>query len=789
MLAKRWIATVAGVFSLLAAAQGARAANGLPPAPGPLQGDAALTYYLGITVNGQDRGRVEPVQQRGGRFWIQAQTLRILGLRVPDDATGLIAVDELPDITAEYDGANQMLNLSVPSEWLPTQQVGGQGLIAREVARSSLGALFNYDVYYSDPSKGAQSYVSALTEQRVFNGFGMVSNTGVYTRYFGRGAEYGNQRDRYMRYDTYWRYNDQARMLSYQLGDFVSGSLNWSNAVRMGGFRFSRNFAVRPDLVTYPLLNFSGDAAVPSAVDLFINGAKASSAELQPGPFTLSNVPYINGAGQATVVTTDALGRQVTTSLPFYVSNTLLAPGLSDFDLSMGKLRRDYGMRNFSYDTAAVSGIYRYGVSQHVTLSAHGESASGLKLAGAGADIGVGVYGTLSLAATNSQSHSDKGQQYLAGYSYYGRNFGVALQRVQRVGDYTDLSSVSGKFRLARRSDQATGTLNLDQFGTVGAGYFDIRADDGTRTRLMNLSYNRALWGNSSVYVSVNKELGGEDYSALLQFVIPLGKGGMVNLGVVRDTQRRYSERAMWSRAVPSEGGLGWNVGYSGGAQHYQQADLTWRSQHMQLQGGLYGERNDYTRWADLSGSLIWMDNAVFASNQVNDAFVLVSTQGYGNVPVRYENQLMGHTNDNGHLLVPWVASYYPAKFGIDTLQLPANVSAGDTEQRVAVSQGSGLLLGFSLQKSVSATVTLVDAEGQALPLGSHAIELNSGAHSVVGWDGQAYFEGLQRDNRLRVVTDEGKECLAEFSLDPERAQIAQIGPLRCALQAPGASQ
>ena len=57
-------------------------------------------------------------------------------------------------------------------------------------------------------------------------------------------------------------------------------------------------------------------------------------------------MPYINGAGEATVVTTDAQGRQVVTSLPFYVSNTLLARGLSDFDLSVGRLRDDYGLRN-----------------------------------------------------------------------------------------------------------------------------------------------------------------------------------------------------------------------------------------------------------------------------------------------------------------------------------------------------------------------------------------------------------------------------------------------------------
>ena len=79
----------------------------------------------------------------------------------------------------------------------------------------------------------------------------MISNTGVYTRYFG---DADNLDSRYLRYDTYWLYNDERNMHSYQLGDYVNGALNWTTPVRMGGFRFARNFGVRPDLVTYPLL-------------------------------------------------------------------------------------------------------------------------------------------------------------------------------------------------------------------------------------------------------------------------------------------------------------------------------------------------------------------------------------------------------------------------------------------------------------------------------------------------------------------------------------------------------
>lgn len=301
-------------LALLSPVHAADYLAGLPPPQPAPSGGSNVLYYLELVINGRDSGQVVPVNAADSHYLLDAAALREAGVRLPGNPAGQVAVDALPEVRADYDSASQQLHLQVPPDWLPEQRFDDPGLVARAPARSSLGALFNYDLYYSDPADGATPWLSALLEQRLFDGFGVISNTGVYTRYFG---DADNLDSRYLRYDTYWLYNDERNMHSYQLGDYVNGALNWTTPVRMGGFRFARNFGVRPDLVTYPLLRFDGQAAVPSTVDLFINGYKASSADLQPGPFAISNVPYINGAGEATVVTTDAQGRQVVTSLPF----------------------------------------------------------------------------------------------------------------------------------------------------------------------------------------------------------------------------------------------------------------------------------------------------------------------------------------------------------------------------------------------------------------------------------------------------------------------------------------
>ncbi len=207
---------------------------------------------------------------------------------------------------------------------------------------------------------------------------------------------------------------------------------------------------------------------------------------------------------------------------------------------------------------------------------------------------------------------------------------------------------------------------------------------------------------------------------------------------------------------------------------------MTWRLQSVRLQAGVYGTSDAETRWADASGSLVWMDRQVFAANQIDDAFVVVSTDGYKDIPVRYENQLVGQTDKNGHLLVPWSSAYYRGKYEIDPLNLPANVQSPNVEQRVAVRRGSGYLLEFPLTRIIAASVVLVDAQQRELPLGSNVTHEQSGARTVVGWDGLVYLENLAAQNTLHVELADGKTCRAQFDIDMQQQQVPLIGPLVC---------
>ena len=334
---------------------------------------------------------------------------------------------------------------------------------------------------------------------------------------------------------------------------------------------------------------------------------------------------------------------------------------------------------------------------------------------------------------------------------------------------------------LSQRSEQVTLSLNLERYGSLGAGYFDVRAADDSRTRLLNLTWSKSLWGNSSFYLSANREIGDSDWAMQAQLVIPFDLRGSLSIGNERSKAGENRQRVNYSRSVPSEGGVGFNLGYAhGDGPAYRQADLTWRLQSVQLQAGVYGSSEAQSRWADASGSLVWMDRQVFAANRIDDAFVVVSTDGYRDIPVRYENQLVGQTDKNGHLLVPWSSAYYRGKYEIDPLNLPANVQSPNVEQRIAVRRGSGYLLEFPLSRIIAASVVLVDARQQELPLGSSVQHEQSGTWAVVGWDGLVYLENLAAQNTLHVTLANGQTCSAQFPVDMQQQQVPLIGPLLC---------
>ncbi len=180
--------------------------------------------------------------------------------------------------------------------------------------------------------------------------------------------------------------------------------------MRYAGLRWSRNFGLRPDLLTTPLLATSGTATVPSTVDVFVNNQLVTSNQLPPGPFVIDRLPTVSGTGDVSVVVRDALGREEVLTQSFYSSVTLLAPGLSQYSVNLGKIRDNYALDSNDYGPTLGEVSYRRGITDAITLEGHAEYLAGeAHAAGLNAAFGLGQIGVINFTGASGGDSSGVG--------------------------------------------------------------------------------------------------------------------------------------------------------------------------------------------------------------------------------------------------------------------------------------------------------------------------------------------------------------------------------------------
>ena len=241
--------------------------------------------------------------------------------------------------------------------------------------------------------------LSATLDARAFSPLGTLSQTAIVRMPSAKGVDV-------LRLDSDYVRSDPGTMVTYTAGDMVSRGFLWTRPIRMGGIQIRRNFGLRPDIITEPLPAVSGSAAVPSTVEVFVNNLKTFSRSIDAGPYRITDIPVTTGNGEARVVLHDAAGHTVETTVPYYVSPSLLRPGLSDFSLEAGLPRLGYATPSDHYVVGkpAISASLRRGTFDWLTLEGHAEANPDIANAGLGMVMRAGTAGVVSMAMSGSRT-------------------------------------------------------------------------------------------------------------------------------------------------------------------------------------------------------------------------------------------------------------------------------------------------------------------------------------------------------------------------------------------------
>ena len=735
------------------------------------------TVYLDVSLNGNPIGNLTPFIENNGKLSASGTVLRSLGFRVPEDNASPLALDDISRLVYRYNPQFQRLSMTIPLDELDWEATQLTNETSTDIDVSSgTGLLLNYDIYAWYSTNRYKS-VSAFSELRFFSPLGVLSNTALFKRETGVGQ--GRWNNNSVRLDTQWETSWPASAISLRLGDTHTAAVPWSRATRIGGIQLSRNFALRPYFSTAPLPSFLGSADIPSNAELYVNGIKQFEEQVPAGPFNIQTMPYISGAGNATLVLTDAMGKQRAVELPFYNSTTLLKKGLADWSIEAGYVRQSYGIKSFDYGHDPMySGSIRYGVTDAVTAEAHAESTKKLINYGAGLNARLGQFGVVSGSYASSKYNNVKGNMYGWGYQWQGSRFHVSADLKKAQKTYRDVASLYGSEVPETNRILSTG-VNLDQWGQLGVSYINLKYFGQPADKYLNVYWSKQLNDTVNIALNYNKDLANSGRQTLflgVSFNFDRRYSAYVSATALNDTNRYTA--SLFRRSQEDEG-LSWmlQTQYEANAAGLY-ASANYRGPYGEYSGGVQTDKNHSAAYANTTGSLVLMSGGVFASRQIQDGFAVVSTNGVKDVPVQLENRNYGTTNNSGLLIVTPLNAYQKNQISIDPSTLPANMMIDKVNTTVAPERGSGTRVLFKIAPARAATIVLHDRHGQPLPLGTR-VRLNDSAQTVVGYDGIVYLEQLQSRNQVIATPDSG-QCQVRFDYTNTEETIPRLGPLVC---------
>jgi outer membrane usher protein len=777
------------------------------------------SLQLEVFINGAPANMISSFVRLGdGKFGATKSELEQLGLRIESrrSSTEIIPLDEIPTLQYRYDEPSQKIFITVEdaSRVPHVFDLHGNPAARAPPAQAGWGVYANCDLLsatgnFQQTRPFLSGGTSLTVDARAFSPYGTLNQSALVLS----GPNLSTTAERL---NTSYRYSDQDRLISYGVGDEITGGLAWTRPIRIGGAQAQSNFALRPDLVTMPLPTLGGTAAVPSTVDVYVNNIKTFSQNVGAGPFSVSNVPLVTGAGNAQLVITDSAGQQTKTSLPFYASSSLLAPGLNSWSIEGGLPRLAYGSTSDAYvDTPVASATLRRGIFDWLTIEGHAEGGGGLANGGVGAAIRTGTFGVADVAVAGSKLPGNSGlQTYL---SYETRLFGLYIHAsLQRTfANYNDLASATTRLQklttlptsyldgfvtfmpylpinaqIAPIYNQVLPPREIDQFSIGASLPFDKKAGwnlsylrqldaVGNLSNILSASYSRSLPYNASLFATVFSDFGtNRNTGVVVGLSIPLGQTGSVTSSVSAGQGGTTATVDAVRSLGPATGDYGWEVRDSEGASSYRATSFSYRTGYLTAKVGVSEYQGSSNGALELRGSIASMGGDVFFSDWIDDGFAVVNVGAPG-VEVSYENRPIGKTDSLGMILLPSLRSYQKNLITVDPTNLPADAEIQSTRDVTAPADRAGVLVQFKVQTdSTAALVVLLRTDGRAVPAGS-AGRLDGGEDFVVGYDGQAFIKGLQAANSVTVQIDDAS-CHASFSFAAKPGEQVRIGPVTC---------
>jgi outer membrane usher protein len=637
------------------------------------------------------------------------------------------------------------------------------------------GAFFNYDLRFDRSLGSADTGPASLGANWEVGAF---SRAGLFTSSFFS----GNNGRGTIRLDTTLRRDDPDSITSLVAGDTFTRPGNYGAALRMAGLQYQRNFANAPLLITYPTGNVAGTAAVPSTVDIYIGNAKTYSTQVKPGAFSVSNLPVPVGAGNVRVVVRDVFGQETTAVVPYVRYDSMLRQGLHDFSYEAGVLRRDYAVKSNSYGDWAAVGTHRYGVTDQLTIEGRAEGMADRGNVGGVVQVTMPVLGLVGVGAAAS-SGIGNGRLGKAYFQRTERDWSIGAAVEQRTPEYVDIAFEPGQIRTlaVRQFSASTRIGERNWINVLGLRTTDTTGVFNTATLGWTYSLTRSATLSANLTRFSGSRPGNTVFSLTLS--LPLGDRDFATASVERRSDAAKTDALLEvSRNLLETDSLGYRI-LAGQQSDSRRVELGAFAQTGFGQFGVEAAENLGSRAtrAFARGSLAAAGGELRMSRYLDQGFAIVKVGDFPDVRIYSNGQAFGKTDANGVAVVPRMPAFVPTTISFEAEDISLEGSFGESARQLKVANRMGVVVDMRVVRRLSATLTLVEADGLGVPAGATVRIGEAEEDFPVARQGRVYVSGLVRGkpNPLHVTIGE-RVCRATVDLPAGFVSGTTLGSFPC---------
>lgn len=789
-----------------AAAQPASAA-GTPrtvqAAPEPL--------VLRITVNSVAKGDFFVFRSPSGDIFLRTEDLKAIGLDVPVgtpivlDGAPHLSLKALDGVTFSFNVQKAELHITADARLLPRRvyDLAGKGRGSGMVPREN-SAFLNYAFSYANGDNYGRPRLGLTAEAGARRGDALLLANGAT-------LERPDGSHKFVRLMSSLLWDDRDRLHRLVVGDQYTPARDFSIGANIGGIGLSKLYDINPYLVQYPTQTIRGNVALPSDLEVYVDGQRIRTERLNPGEFELRELTGYQGARSVQLLLRDSFGRVQQLSYAFYVSDQPLREGLHEYSYNLGALRRDFGVESNRYGQPAYSMFHRAGITDAVTLGIRAEGTRHLFNAGPSATVVLGHAGVLNAAYARSVIGAYRGSAASLAYSYNRSNWSIGLGARREWGTFTVLSEppVATNRKL---EFTASTSLQLGNLGSVSLAHHRLRVNPASsnpavgstpfafsvfeQRRDTSLTYSVPLVsGRSSLTASVRhiKDSRGSRNEVFVGLLYFPDRDHTVNTSVRGSTDKTHTESLQLNRHQPYGEGLGYSVSAdrfsdSGGTSTMLRSSAQYNAPAMVVRGELNSTRDRTGTSSEhrlsLAGGIGSVGGQVAFGRPITDSFALVKVGELPGVDVAVNGVRAGTTNQRGEVFIPGLRSFYDNDVAINAAAVPIDYAIDSLKVKVSPSLRGGAFLQFQATRiqAISGKLFLLRAGARAaLENQLVAFSFKDKRHSLrTGRGGEFYLENIPPGTYAAEATTPNGRCRFELKVPDTTESFIELPDTVC---------